>query len=89
MRSALPEIGMLITGQRARQTERFDFKDRRFKGVRILPNKGQIADPPKRELIIFVEDQQTGGGFRGEIVEIDESNQREFRILVKPVRKPK
>lgn len=85
----LPTIGMPITGQRARQIERFDFKDRRIRGVRILPNRDQITAPPKRELIIFAEDQQTGGGFRGEIIEIDDSNNREFRILVRPVRRPK
>lgn len=84
-----PAVGMVITGQRARQIERFDFKDRRIRGVGIVPNKDQITAPPKRKLIILVEDQQTGGGFRGEIIDIDDSNNQELRILVKPVRRPK
>lgn len=82
-------IGRLITGQRAGQTERFDFKDRRIKGVRITPNKNQITPPQQRELVIFTDDQQKSGGFRGEIIDIDDSNHRELRILVKAIRKTK
>lgn len=87
--STLLTIGRLITGQRAGQTERFDFKDRRIKGVRITPNKNQITPPQQRELVIFTDDQQKSGGFRGEIIDIDDSNHRELRILVKAIRKTK
>ncbi|NTV63977.1 MAG: hypothetical protein HGA65_10635 [Oscillochloris sp.] len=78
-----------ITGQRAKQVERFAFKGRSIKGVRITPNANQISAPAGKELVLFVEDQATSGGFGGVIVEIDDSHPKQVLVLMKAAKKEK
>ncbi len=78
-----------ITGQRAKQVERFAFKGRSIKGVRITPNANQISAPAGKELVLIVEDQITSGGFGGVIIEIDDSYPKQLLVLMKAAKKEK
>lgn len=76
-----------ITGQRAKQIERFTFQGSTIRGVRITPNARQISAPQGKELVLFVDDKQTGGGFGGVIVAIDHTQPKHLLVLMKATKK--
>lgn len=87
--SSAISVGTLVTGQRARNFERIEWEGQRLKVVRIQVNKlEQYTLPAGVSIEFFATDEITGGGFRGEVTDIDESIPKRLRILLTKVRKP-
>lgn len=85
----LPAIGDIITGQRARQAVTLRFKGERKKVVAITPNKTVNYTLPRNTVLeIYADDQITGGGFYGQVIDIDDSEPRTLVLLVKREKRP-
>jgi hypothetical protein len=83
----LPQIGERITGQR-KQIERFDFKGERRRGVRIAINQAERFVLPRGVILeVFTDDQIPSGGFGGVVGDIDTSDPKIVRVLVRAAKK--
>jgi CRISPR-associated protein (TIGR03986 family) len=85
----LPAVGDIITGQRARQLVTLRFKGERKKVVAITPNRTISYTLPRNTVLeIYADDQMMGGGFYGQVIDIDDSEPRKLVLLVKREKRP-